>query len=121
MRRRDGPSPNFARLFRNKKKCESWQSDFRGKILLQDGVSYFVGVTVRTTFAGEEYLAIYLRPLEPYKIPRPPVVNSPGRPYRLQVIQRPSGECQRGFCAGASFGDSRFNLNRGDEFRSFTP
>jgi hypothetical protein len=40
--------------------CESWQSDFRGNILLQDGISYFVGVTVRRTFAGEEYLAIYI-------------------------------------------------------------
>jgi hypothetical protein len=62
MRRRYGPRCNYARLFRNKKKRESWESDFRGKILLQDGVSYFVGVTRRTTFAGEEYLAICLRP-----------------------------------------------------------
>ena len=49
-------------FFRNKRKRESWESDFRGKILLQDGISYFVGVTRRTTFAGEEYLALYLRP-----------------------------------------------------------
>jgi len=62
MWRRYQPRPNHARLFRNRQKCESWQSDFRGKILLQDGVSYFVGVTRRRTFAGEEYLAIYLRP-----------------------------------------------------------
>jgi hypothetical protein len=62
MRRRYESRPNHARLFRNSQKRESWQSDFRGKILLQDGTSYFIGVTRRRTFAGEEYLAIYLRP-----------------------------------------------------------
>jgi hypothetical protein len=61
-RRRYEPRPNHAQLFRNRKKQESWQSDFLGRIVLQDGVSYFVGVTRRTTFAGEEYLTIYLRP-----------------------------------------------------------
>jgi hypothetical protein len=62
MRRRYEPRPNYARLWRNRAKRENWQNDFRGKILLQDGISYFVGVMVRRTFAGEEYLAIYLRP-----------------------------------------------------------
>jgi hypothetical protein len=62
MRRRYEPRPNHARLFRNRKKQETWQSDFRGKIQLQDGIEHFVGVTIRRTFAGEEYLAIYLRP-----------------------------------------------------------
>ena len=62
MRRCYERRPNYARLWRNRAKREDWQSDFKGKILLQDGVSYFVGVTRRTTFAGEEYLAIYLRP-----------------------------------------------------------
>ena len=62
MRRRYEPRTNYARLWRNQKKRESWESDFRGRILLQDAVSYFVGVTVRTTLGGEEYLAIYLRP-----------------------------------------------------------
>ena len=62
MRRRYEPRPNYARLFRNRKKLESWQSDFVGRIVLQDGVSYFVGVTRRTTFADEEFLSLYLRP-----------------------------------------------------------
>jgi len=56
---------NFARLWRNRAKREDWQSDFRGNIQLQDGCEYYVGVTVRKTFAGEEYLAIYLRPKLP--------------------------------------------------------
>jgi hypothetical protein len=63
MRRRYEPRPNHARLLRKKEKRESWQSDFRGEIVLQDGVEYFVGVTRRTTFAEEEFLAIYLRPI----------------------------------------------------------
>jgi len=62
MRPRYEPRPNHARLWRNRKKVESWQSDFLGKVTLQDAVTYHVGVTRRTTFAGEEYLAIYLRP-----------------------------------------------------------
>jgi hypothetical protein len=66
--RRYEPRPNFARLWRNRKKQESWQSDFSGRIVLQDGVSYFVGVTVRKTFGGEEYLSLYLRPKLPLMI-----------------------------------------------------
>jgi hypothetical protein len=62
MRRCYQSGSNHTRLFRNRKKVEPWQSDFLGRILLQDGVRYFVGVTVRTTLAGEEYLSIYLRP-----------------------------------------------------------
>jgi hypothetical protein len=56
------PRPNHARLFRNRKKEESWQSDFSGRIVLQDGVSYFVGVTMRTSISGQQYLSLYLRP-----------------------------------------------------------
>jgi len=61
-RRRYERRSNYTKLIRNEKKRESWESDFRGKILLQDGIQYSVGVTVRRTFVGEEYLAIYLRP-----------------------------------------------------------
>jgi hypothetical protein len=53
---------NYARLFRNRKKRESWQSDFRGRVTLEDGRVYYAGVTVKTTPRGEEYLSIYLRP-----------------------------------------------------------
>jgi hypothetical protein len=65
MRRRYESRPNHARLFRNTAKRESWQSDFRGKIQLQDGIVYTVGITMRKTFAGEEFLSLYLRPDSP--------------------------------------------------------
>ena len=43
-------------------KARELASDFRGRITLQDGVSYFVGATMQTALDGEDYLAIYLRP-----------------------------------------------------------
>ena len=61
MRRYERRS-NYARLFRNKEKRESWQSDYRGKIALENGTAYFIGATVRRTADGEEFLSIYLRP-----------------------------------------------------------
>jgi hypothetical protein len=54
--------PNYARLWSNRAKREDWESDFRGRILLQDGVSYFVGVKVRTGLNEEQYLEVFLRP-----------------------------------------------------------
>jgi hypothetical protein len=39
MRRRYERWTNYARLWRNRAKRENWQSDFKGKILFQDGVS----------------------------------------------------------------------------------
>jgi hypothetical protein len=65
MRRRYERRPNHARLFRNKDKCESWQSDFRGKIFLEDGREYWIGTARRVTCTGEEYWTIYLRPDSP--------------------------------------------------------
>jgi hypothetical protein len=62
MRRHYQTRSNYARLRRNPKKKERWQSDFRGKIVLQDGACYFVGATLCTAWNGEQYLVIYLRP-----------------------------------------------------------
>jgi hypothetical protein len=56
MRRRYQPRPNFAKLWRNSKKRERWQSDFRGKIFLEDGRGYWIGATLRATLDGEEFL-----------------------------------------------------------------
>jgi hypothetical protein len=60
--RRYEPRTNYARLWRNPKKRESWRSDFRGKIFLEDGRGYWVGLMRRSTFGGEEYWTVYLRP-----------------------------------------------------------
>jgi hypothetical protein len=53
---------NRAKLFRNRRKQEPWQSDFAGKVTLENGAIYRVGVTLRTASNGEEYLSIYLMP-----------------------------------------------------------
>lgn len=62
MRRRYQLRPNYARLWRSPKKRESWESDFRGSVMLEDGRAYFVGAAFRTAWNGEKYLSIYLRP-----------------------------------------------------------
>jgi hypothetical protein len=67
MHRRYEPRPNYGRLWRNHRKQASRQSDFLGTIDLQDGNTYHIGVTRRSTFAGEEFLTIYLRPALPLR------------------------------------------------------
>lgn len=57
---------NFAHLGANNQRRESWQGDFRGKITLQDGISYHVGVRRGIAWDGEEYLSVYLGPELPY-------------------------------------------------------
>jgi hypothetical protein len=61
--RRYQPRRNHARLFRNWKKRESWEDDFYGRMMLEDGRSYWVGATVRTAWSGKQYISVYLRPI----------------------------------------------------------
>ena len=62
MRRRYRPRHNYARLFRNRKKRENWESDFLGTMVLEDGRTYVVGVRNGITWSGKEFVSVYLRP-----------------------------------------------------------
>ena len=62
MTRRYEPRRNHARLFRNWRKRETWQSDFVGTMVLEDGRIYVVGVRIGITWSGKEFVSVYLRP-----------------------------------------------------------
>lgn len=61
MTRRYEPRRNHARLFRNLRKREAWESDYNGTIMLEDGRTYWVGATLRTAWSGQQYLSVCLR------------------------------------------------------------
>jgi hypothetical protein len=75
---KDNPQrPCFA-ILRRAVKHESWQSDFRGEIELQDGTVYSVGLSVGFDRDGEPILRLYLRP---------PLQKTPITPGRLEVVK----------------------------------
>jgi hypothetical protein len=69
-----------AATLRRTLKWRDWESDFRGRITLEDGRVYAVGVYVATDSSGETVLRLYLRP--PSKVSKTPVT-----PGRLEVVR----------------------------------
>lgn len=44
--------------FKNEKKVQDWHPDFKGKVKLFDGSEHWLEVTIKTTAAGKQYVAV---------------------------------------------------------------
>jgi hypothetical protein len=75
----DTQRPNFC-VLRRAIKHESWQSDFRGQIELEDGRRYSVGISIGIAPNGEDFLRMYLR--APTRLQQTPIT-----PGRLEIGQ----------------------------------
>lgn len=57
--------PGQGSAFRNEKKVEDWHPEFRGKVMLPDGVVHWLDVSMKKTAAGAEWLSVRIgKPLQ---------------------------------------------------------
>ena len=61
--------PGQGSAFKNEKRTEDWHAEFRGRVMLPDGVVHWVDVTRKKTAAGETWLSVRIG--KPVDVARP--------------------------------------------------